>query len=115
MDAEHASIAEIRTALGGRCDWVTRRMLKRMGNPFPGRQQIAGWADDPPEWFPREQARRAARARRQQSEKVTIACLAAVSLSRCVPRRPCMRRSGTGCTAGAGPAATGRPRRHPAW
>jgi hypothetical protein len=47
MDEDRASIAEIRKALGGHCDWVTRRMLKRAGSSFPDRQQIARWAERP--------------------------------------------------------------------
>lgn len=54
MDGDRFSIAEIRKALGGQCDWVTRRMLKRAGSPFPDCQQIAVWAERPPEWVSRE-------------------------------------------------------------
>jgi hypothetical protein len=74
QQADRASIAEIRKALGGHCDWVMRRLLKRVGSPSPDRQQTAQWAESPPEWFPRERERRATRATRQQAEKVTVAC-----------------------------------------
>ncbi len=74
MDGDRVSIAEIRNALGGHCDWVTRKLLKRVGSRFPDRQQIAEWAESPPEWFPRERERRATRAARQQAEKVTVTC-----------------------------------------
>ena len=73
MDGDRASIADIGTALGGDCGQVTRRMLERAGSPFPGRRQIAGWAQCPPGWFPARRARRASRASRQP-EKVTITC-----------------------------------------
>lgn len=73
MDEDRASIADIRKALGGHCDWVTRRVLKRAGSSFPGRQQIAGWAQCPPGWFSRERAGRASQASRPP-EKVTITC-----------------------------------------
>jgi hypothetical protein len=73
MDGDRASIAEIRKALGGQCDWVTRRVLTRAGSPFPDRQQIARWAERPPEWFSRERDRRASRASPQPG-KVTMTC-----------------------------------------
>jgi hypothetical protein len=73
MDEDRARVAEIRKALGGHCDWMTRRMLKRAGSSFPDRQQIARWAERPPGWFSRERARRASRASRQPG-KVTITC-----------------------------------------
>jgi hypothetical protein len=70
MDEDRASIGEIRKALGGHGDWVTRRVLERAGSSFPGRQQIARWAERPPGWLSRERASRASR----QPGKVTITC-----------------------------------------
>jgi hypothetical protein len=70
MREDRATIEEIREALGGDCVWVTRRMLKRAGVQFPAREQVAGWARQPPGWFEREKYQRLER----QAGKVTITC-----------------------------------------
>ncbi|HYZ57713.1 MAG TPA: hypothetical protein VE733_30015 [Streptosporangiaceae bacterium] len=70
MREDRATIEEIREALGGDCAWVTRRVLKRAGAQFPTREQVAGWARQPPGWFEHEKRRRLER----QAGKVTITC-----------------------------------------
>lgn len=67
---QRANVGEIRKALGGGCDWVTRNVLKRAGNRLPTRGQIATWAENPPAWFLREKQKRVKR----EADKVVITC-----------------------------------------
>jgi hypothetical protein len=69
-----ATIDEIRMALGGDCEWVTRRLLKRKGKQFPAREDIARWHQEPPSWFLLEKQKRSSTKAKNQAGKVAIAC-----------------------------------------